>query len=84
MCLEITQPHVPVFKQFYRVWFDHAVPLLGKLVAGEKAAYSYLPSSVKRFPEPDELKAQMEEAGLRNVRYEILAGGIIALHHALV
>jgi demethylmenaquinone methyltransferase/2-methoxy-6-polyprenyl-1,4-benzoquinol methylase len=83
VCLEITQPHVPVFKQFYDVWFDHAVPLLGRLVSGDKSAYSYLPASVKRFPEPEELKAQMEEAGLKNVRYEILAGGIIAVHHAL-
>jgi demethylmenaquinone methyltransferase/2-methoxy-6-polyprenyl-1,4-benzoquinol methylase len=84
VCLEITQPHVPIFKQFYRVWFDHAVPLLGRLVSGDKAAYSYLPASVRRFPEPEELKAHMEEAGLKNVRYEILAGGIIAVHHAWV
>jgi demethylmenaquinone methyltransferase/2-methoxy-6-polyprenyl-1,4-benzoquinol methylase len=83
VCLEITQARIPVFKQFYKVWFDRAVPLLGRLVARDNAAYSYLPASVKRFPDPDELKAQMEEAGLKNVRYEILAGGIIALHHAL-
>ena len=83
VCLEITQSHIPVFKQFYKVWFDRAVPLLGRVVSRDNAAYSYLPASVKRFPDPDELKAQMEEAGLKNVRYEILAGGIIALHHAL-
>ena len=84
VCLEITQPRIPVFKQFYGLWFDHAVPRLGKLAAHDESAYSYLPASVKRFPGPDELKALMEAAGLRNVRYEILAGGIIALHHALV
>ena len=39
---------------------------------------------MKRFPAPDELKSLMEAAGLRNVRYELLAGGIIALHHAIV
>jgi demethylmenaquinone methyltransferase/2-methoxy-6-polyprenyl-1,4-benzoquinol methylase len=84
VCLEITQPGIPVFKQFYRMWFDRAVPVLGRLVARDSAAYEYLPASVKRFPDPDELKSQMEEAGLQNVRYEILAGGIIAIHHALV
>jgi demethylmenaquinone methyltransferase/2-methoxy-6-polyprenyl-1,4-benzoquinol methylase len=83
VCLEITQPQVPVFKQFYKAWFDRAVPLLGRLVSGDKGAYSYLPASVRRFPAPEELKAQMEAAGLKNVRYEILAGGIIAIHHAL-
>ncbi len=84
VCLEITQACIPVFKQFYTLWFDHAVPHLGRLAARDEAAYRYLPASVKRFPGPDELKRLMEQAGLRNVRYEILAGGIIALHHALV
>ena len=84
VCVEITQARIPVFKQFYQVWFDRAVPVLGRAVSRDKEAYSYLPESVKRFPDPDVLKAQMELAGLRNVRYEILAGGIIAIHHALV
>ncbi|MFH0916352.1 MAG: bifunctional demethylmenaquinone methyltransferase/2-methoxy-6-polyprenyl-1,4-benzoquinol methylase UbiE [bacterium] len=83
VCLEITQPRIPVFKQFYDLWFDHAVPRLGKLAARDYSAYSYLPASVRRFPDPDELKRLMGNAGLVNVRYEILAGGIIALHHAL-
>ena len=84
VCLEITQPRIPVFKQFYELWFDRAVPVLGKIAARDDFAYSYLPASVRRFPPPEALKAMMEEAGLRNVRYEILAGGIIAVHHALV
>jgi len=84
VCLEITQPQLPVFKQFYGLWFDHAVPRLGKFAAHDESAYSYLPASVRRFPNPEDLKGLMEDAGLRNVRYEILAGGIIALHHALV
>ncbi len=84
VCLEITQPLIPVFKQFYRVWFDRAVPWLGRMAAGDTAAYGYLPASVRRFPPPDELRLLMESAGLRNVRYEILAGGIIAVHHGVV
>ncbi len=84
VCLEITQPRIPVFKQFYELWFDHAVPVLGRLAARDEFAYSYLPASVRRFPPPEDLRALMQEAGLRNVRYEILAGGIIAVHHALV
>ena len=83
VCLEITQPHIPVFKQFYKVWFDFAVPRLGKLAARDEEAYRYLPASVKRFPAPDELKRLMEEAGLKSVHYELLAGGIIALHHGV-
>lgn len=84
VCLEITQPRIPVFRQFYQLWFDTAVPWVGKVAARDGFAYSYLPASVKRFPPPEEVCVLMEEAGLKNVRYEILAGGIIALHHAFV
>ena len=43
-------------------------------------AYTYLPSSVRRFPAPRELAAQMAEAGLVDVRWVLTAGGIIAIH----
>ncbi len=84
VCLEITRPRVPGFKQFYGVWFDHVVPHLGRLAAHNGDAYSYLPASVRRFPGPDRLARIMEEVGLVEPRYEIVAGGIIAIHHAFV
>src|SRR3954468_17196692 len=77
--LEITTPTRPPLSTFYRAWFDHAVPLLGRL-AGQEQAYSYLPSSVRRFPAPAELAATMERAGLERLRWILTAGGIIALH----
>jgi demethylmenaquinone methyltransferase/2-methoxy-6-polyprenyl-1,4-benzoquinol methylase len=77
--LEITTPSRQPLSRFFELWFDQAVPLLGRL-AGDRQAYSYLPSSVKRFPGPDQLAALMWACGLRNVRYVLTAGGIIALH----
>jgi len=77
--LEITTPQRPPLKWFYSVWFDRIVPLLGT-AAGDREAYTYLPSSVRRFPPARELAALMHEAGLRDVRYVILAGGIVAIH----
>jgi len=76
--LEITTPTRPPLSTFYRLWFDRVVPVIGKL-AGDPEAYSYLPSSVKRFPGPHELAARMDACGL-DVRYILTAGGIIALH----
>jgi demethylmenaquinone methyltransferase/2-methoxy-6-polyprenyl-1,4-benzoquinol methylase len=55
------------------------VPLLGRL-AGDPDAYTYLPSSVRRFPPPEELAARMAAAGLTDVRWILTAGGIIAIH----
>lgn len=77
--LEITTPERPPLSWFFRGWFDHAVPALGR-VAADPQAYSYLPSSVRRFPGPAELAARMAAAGLRDVRWILTAGGIIALH----
>jgi demethylmenaquinone methyltransferase/2-methoxy-6-polyprenyl-1,4-benzoquinol methylase len=84
VCLEITQPQIIGFKQFYKVWFDYMIPWIGRLAAGDSFAYSYLPASVRRFPDPPALRDLMAEVGLVNPRFEILAGGIIALHHASV
>jgi len=77
--LEITTPHRPPLSTFYSVWFDRVVPLIGRLT-GEEEAYTYLPSSVRRFPAPEGLAGAMQRAGLGDIRWILTAGGIIALH----
>jgi demethylmenaquinone methyltransferase/2-methoxy-6-polyprenyl-1,4-benzoquinol methylase len=77
--LEITTPQRPPLSWFFRLWFDRVVPALGR-VAGDPDAYTYLPSSVRRFPGPRELAGELAAAGLRDVRWVLTAGGIIALH----
>jgi demethylmenaquinone methyltransferase/2-methoxy-6-polyprenyl-1,4-benzoquinol methylase len=77
--LEITTPQKPPLSWFFRFWFDRAVPALGRL-AGDPDAYSYLPSSVRRFPGPRELAERLTAAGLHDVRWVLTAGGIIAIH----
>jgi demethylmenaquinone methyltransferase / 2-methoxy-6-polyprenyl-1,4-benzoquinol methylase len=76
--LEITRPHGPL-RVFYSLWFDRVVPLLGKVLPGG-SAYTYLPASVKRFPPADELAELMRTAGFDLVRYDLIAGGIVARH----
>jgi demethylmenaquinone methyltransferase / 2-methoxy-6-polyprenyl-1,4-benzoquinol methylase len=76
--LEITQPR-GILRPFYRVWFDHVVPLLGKVLPGGDA-YSYLPASVRRFPDAESLAQLLRESGFGEVRYRLLAGSIVALH----
>jgi demethylmenaquinone methyltransferase/2-methoxy-6-polyprenyl-1,4-benzoquinol methylase len=77
--LEITRPTREPLASFYGLWFDRLVPVLGSL-AGDADAYSYLPESVRSFPEPRELAARMDAAGLTEIRWLLLAGGIIAIH----
>src|SRR5258708_3948516 len=91
--LEITTPSRAPLSLFYRLWFDRLVPVLGRLAGalasrrraegsevGIAAAYTYLPDSVKRFPAPAVLAAEMQRAGLGDVGYELMGGSIIALH----
>jgi len=81
--LEITVPQKPPLSTFFSLWFDRVVPLIGRLT-GDPEAYEYLPRSVKRFPEPEALAGRMAAAGLRDVRWILTAGGIIALHSGTV
>jgi demethylmenaquinone methyltransferase/2-methoxy-6-polyprenyl-1,4-benzoquinol methylase len=76
--LEITTPRGRL-APFYRVWFDRIVPLLGKVLPGG-SAYTYLPASVRRFPDVDALALLLEHNGFGDVRYRTFAGGIVALH----
>src|SRR5205085_10918080 len=61
--LEITTPRRPPLSTFFELWFDRVVPALGR-IAGDSQAYSYLPSSVRRFPGPEDLAATMTRCGL--------------------
>ena len=56
------------------------LPVIGGALSGSKDAYAYLPESVRRFPDVEDLAAQMRAAGFREVRYETMAAGIVALH----
>ena len=81
--LEITTPQKPPLSTFYSLWFDRLVPALGRL-AGDPDAYSYLPNSVKRFPDPHALAGELAAAGLEDIRWILTAGGIIAIHAGTV
>jgi demethylmenaquinone methyltransferase / 2-methoxy-6-polyprenyl-1,4-benzoquinol methylase len=76
--LEITRPR-GLLAPFYRFWFDGVIPLAGKVLPGG-SAYTYLPASVRRFPDPQGLAKIMDESGFGDIRWRLFAGGIVALH----
>jgi demethylmenaquinone methyltransferase/2-methoxy-6-polyprenyl-1,4-benzoquinol methylase len=77
--LDFTTPLRPPLSLFFALWFDRVVPLLGRLTR-DADAYTYLPNSVKRFPAPAALAAELERAGLCEIRYLLTAGGIVTIH----
>ena len=76
--LEITRPQ-GLLAPFYRLWFDGVIPVAGKVLPGG-SAYTYLPASVRRFPDPRGLAKLMDEAGFDDIRWRLFGGGIVALH----
>ena len=82
LCLEIARPRSRVAR-FMRWWFDRIVPVIGR-VAGQGAAYSYLVRSVQAYPSPERIAEIMGEAGLTDVRWAGLTGGIVTLHEGTV
>jgi demethylmenaquinone methyltransferase/2-methoxy-6-polyprenyl-1,4-benzoquinol methylase len=78
--LEFTTPAWQPFRALYLGYFLKVLPLVGKLVSKHNTAYTYLPESVRHFPEPAELARKMERAGFRGVEWKTLSGGIAALH----
>lgn len=84
VCLEMTSPPPGPGRRFHALWSNRAVPLLGRLVAGDGGAYSYLPASVATFPDADGLAAVMAAIGLAGVRYRRLGLGAVSLHVGVV
>jgi demethylmenaquinone methyltransferase/2-methoxy-6-polyprenyl-1,4-benzoquinol methylase len=78
--LEITRPRIPGWDGLFGFYFHRIVPAVGAIVAGDRAAYAYLPDSVDRFVSPQGLAELMRRIGLADVHYRRLGIGTIALH----
>jgi demethylmenaquinone methyltransferase/2-methoxy-6-polyprenyl-1,4-benzoquinol methylase len=78
--LEFTQPPNALFGALYNVYSRRILPWIGGLISGSRDAYTYLPESVRKFPNAPHLSAMMCDAGFTEVRFEYLTGGIVALH----
>ena len=78
--LEFSKPTVPGFRALFQFYFHCVLPLLGGAVSGSKSAYEYLPDSVSRFPDQNELAAMLREVGFEKVEYSNLTGGVAAIH----
>mgnify|MGYP001825581123 CR=1 FL=1 len=79
LVLEFSKPDDTI-KPAYDLYSFKVLPMLGKLVASDSESYQYLAESIRMHPDQDTLVNMMQEAGFERVRYQNLAGGIVALH----
>jgi demethylmenaquinone methyltransferase/2-methoxy-6-polyprenyl-1,4-benzoquinol methylase len=80
--LEFSKPTLFPFKQLYDFYFKFVLPLIGKLLSKDNAAYSYLPESVKAFPHGKELNSIIENCGYTNAKNHPLTMGIASIYTA--
>ncbi|WP_143304822.1 bifunctional demethylmenaquinone methyltransferase/2-methoxy-6-polyprenyl-1,4-benzoquinol methylase UbiE [Chitinophaga vietnamensis] len=80
--LEFSNPTVFPIKQFYNLYFRYITPLLGKWIAKSEAAYSYLPESVKAFPQGEEMRKILINTGFQAVTCKTLTFGICSIYCA--
>ncbi|MFD1018489.1 demethylmenaquinone methyltransferase [Thalassobacillus hwangdonensis] len=80
VCLETSQPTMPIFRQGYYLYFKHIMPALGRVFAKSYDEYSWLHESAKDFPDQQTLKRMFEEAGLTDVVVKAYTGGVAAMH----
>jgi demethylmenaquinone methyltransferase/2-methoxy-6-polyprenyl-1,4-benzoquinol methylase len=78
--LEFSHPPGVLMKTAYAFYSKILLPGIGGLISGSREAYAYLPDSIRKFPDAPLLQQMMEHAGFLNTRYELLTGGIAALH----
>nr|CAH7749169.1 unnamed protein product [Callosobruchus chinensis] len=80
MCLEFSQLENATAQWAYDQYSFQVIPVLGQLIAGEWKAYQYLVESIRQFPNQESFKQMIEEAGFRQVTYENLTLGVVAIH----
>ncbi len=80
--LEFSQPTNPAFAALYGFFSTSVLPRVGGLISGSREAYSYLPESIRKFPDADDLAAQIRSAGFARVEVERMTFGAVALHLA--
>lgn len=82
LCLEFSKVDVPGLDRLYDAYSFHAIPAMGRAIAGDADSYRYLVESIRTFPGPGRFAAQIERAGLSAVNVRMLSGGIAAIHSA--
>jgi demethylmenaquinone methyltransferase/2-methoxy-6-polyprenyl-1,4-benzoquinol methylase len=80
LVLEFSKPKAFPIKQLYNFYFSAILPLLGKMVSKDSSAYTYLPESVKAFPDGEDFLAIYRKVGFIDVKQIPLSFGIASIY----
>ena len=80
--LELSEPDWFPMKQLYALYSKVVIPTLGKLLSKDRSAYTYLPQSIKAFPQGEVMREIILKAGFSEARFKRLTLGICTLYTA--
>jgi demethylmenaquinone methyltransferase / 2-methoxy-6-polyprenyl-1,4-benzoquinol methylase len=83
LVLEFSKPSGFLFRTVYNFYFRNILPFVGKMFSRDKAAYSYLPDSVYKFPDNEEFLELLRNAGFSETRQVKLTGGVASIYTGL-
>jgi demethylmenaquinone methyltransferase/2-methoxy-6-polyprenyl-1,4-benzoquinol methylase len=78
--LEFSQPTNRAFGAVYGFFSTRVLPWIGGMISGSREAYTYLPESIRKFPNAEQLADEMRAVGFAKVEFERMTGGAVALH----
>jgi demethylmenaquinone methyltransferase/2-methoxy-6-polyprenyl-1,4-benzoquinol methylase len=78
--LELARPTSPLFRPLYFFYFQRLLPMVGKIIHGQRENYAYLPASLREFPDRETIAGMMRKAGLTDVIVKDLTFGILAIY----
>lgn len=81
--LEFSTPTAFPMKQLYSFYSNRILPLIGKVVSKDNAAYTYLPESVQEFPYGDDFLAILDKLGFKETKCIPLTFGISSIYTAV-
>ncbi len=80
ICLEFSKVNNAVLSKLYDLYTFNVVPKIGKIVADDEESYRYLAESINKFPNQEKFKSMIQDAGFKNVSYQSLTFGTVAIH----
>ena len=83
ICLEFSKVNNAILSKIYDLYSFNVIPKIGKLVADDEESYRYLAQSINKFPNQEKFKNMIKEAGFKNVSYQSLTFGTVAIHTAI-
>ncbi|WP_408955550.1 bifunctional demethylmenaquinone methyltransferase/2-methoxy-6-polyprenyl-1,4-benzoquinol methylase UbiE [Natroniella sp. ANB-PHB2] len=80
LCLDLAKSRIPIYRTLFYGYFNYILPMIGKLVCGQKEPYLYFVKSLRTFPNQEKLGQIFIENELKEVEYFEFTGGVVAVH----